>query len=98
MSHRAGRWLGILGLTLMPLSCTALPETREPGEGALAVEALPRTDAVPLEWGSLIAVNPWPEASESALWFQDDSGTVRLVRFDHQTRKLRPRAQLIRRR
>ena len=98
MSNRAGRWLGTLGLMLMPLSCTALPGAGTPGEGGrVAVQDLPGTDVVPLEWGALVAVTAMPEASASALWFQDDAGTVRMVTFDHKTRKLWPKAQLLRR-
>lgn len=98
MSNRAGRWLGILGLMLMPLSCTALPEAGTPGEGgAVAVQDLPGTDVVPLEWGSLVAVTTMPEAAVSTLWFQDDAGTVRRVGFDHRSQKLWPRVQLFRR-
>jgi hypothetical protein len=99
VSRRAGSWLGILVLTLGTLSCNALPRPGVPGEsGTPPVEDLPSTDIVPLDWGALVSATPIPETAATALWFQDDSGTVRAVGFDHQRKKLWEGAVVIRRR
>jgi hypothetical protein len=80
----------------MPLSCAKLPE---PGTGStLAVQELPSLTVVPVEWGTLVSTSPMPNARASALWFQDDSGTVRMVAVDHELAQLWPQALVIRRR
>jgi hypothetical protein len=96
---RAKERLSILGLLLIPLGCAPLPQAGPPGEGgAIAVEDLPSTDVVPLSWGSLVSAYPMSGNTSSALWFQDDSGTVRLVGFDHRTQRLWAQAGVLRRR
>ena len=98
MSFREGKWLGVLGLMLISLSCTALPETGVPGGEVVGVQDLPSTDMVPLEWGSLVSVTPTEWRGNSILWFQDDSGTIRFVVFDPTANQLHPQASIIRRR
>ena len=98
MSFREGKWLGILGLMLAPLSCTSLPEIGVPGGEMVGVQDLPSTGMVPLEWGSLVAVTPTEWRGNSLLWFQDDSGTIRSVIFDPQANQLHPQAFIIPRR
>ena len=96
---RALKRLGILAAMLIPFACARLPQAGPPGEGGTpAVEALPSTDLVPLGWGRLVSATPIPGHTASALWFQDDSGTVRLIGFDHQTQRLWERATVLRRR
>jgi hypothetical protein len=90
--------LGIMGLAAVPLcSCAPLPEGTPPGEVQVMTAELPRTGSVPAEWGSLVAVTPIPETTTSRLWFQDDSGTVRIVSVDYKSRRLWPQAVVIRR-
>jgi hypothetical protein len=98
MSFTEGRWLGIVGLMLIVLSCAPLPETIIPEGDTVGTLDLPSTGTVPLEWGSLVSVtvNPWGDLT--LLWFQDDTGTIRSVAFDHSTQQFRPQAVLIRRR
>jgi hypothetical protein len=80
----------------MPLSCAKLPE---PGSAStLMVQELPSLNEVPVGWGALVSTSPMPNANASALWFQDDSGTVRMVAVDHELSKLWPQALVIRRR
>ena len=99
MSSRVGKWLGILGLMLIPLSCTALPDARPPVEGeVVGVQDLASTGAVPLEWGSLVSVTQAGVGATARLWFQDDSGTVRMVAFSPLTMRIQPRATVISRR
>ncbi len=97
MLRKTAKWLGALGLTLAALSCTSVqPEQGDPG--TVTTEALPGVDVVPLEWGDLAAVTRDQTTSISYLWFQNDSGAVRMVSFDHQRNRLWERAALIRRR
>ena len=98
MSSRATRCLGTCILLLTPLSCRSLPQTAPPSEGGPAAEeALPSTDAVPIEWGDLAAVS-YAEPNMSLLWFQDDSGVVRVAAFSNTYRRFWPNARVIRRR
>ncbi len=98
MLRRTAKWLGTVGLILVALSCTSLPQAGGAvGEEVATTQALPGADVVPLEWGRLVSVTVTLRAP-SLLWFQDDSGSVRIVSFDHSTRQLQPQATLIRRR
>lgn len=98
MSGRIGKWVGTVGLLLLVLSCTAFPDTRASREGAeVAILDVPAPDLVPLEWGTLVAVTPgFPPSSR--LWFQDESGTIRIVTYDHETDQLVAQGRLLRRR
>lgn len=97
MFRQAGKGLAILAMALVPLACTSLPKPGTPGEdGEVALDSLETTDAVPLAYGDLEAVVPLGPTA-SGLWFEDDSGTVRLVGYDHQTRRLWPGVRVIRR-
>lgn len=100
MLRKTATWLGTVGLLGGLLSCTALPQTGGPDrEGAIDTQPLPSSDVVPLEWGPLVSVTEAPKmATSSLLWFQDESGSVRIVGFNHATRELWPSARLIRRR
>ena len=94
-SRAVGR-LGAIGIVLSLVACTAIPEPGSPG--TVAVEQLPSLDAVPPHWGTLVSTNPIPSARATALWFRDDSGTIRMVAFDHETSQLWPQARVIHRR
>jgi hypothetical protein len=97
VSH-ATRWLGLVGLLLVPGACKPLEKPGAPGQGgALPEEALRSTDVVPLAWGKLVSVTYVPSVDASFLWFQDDSGAVRAVRFNNTTQRLWPQARLVRR-
>ena len=100
MSGHATKWLGLCGLVLAFAACRPLPQVGVPGEGKQAdLQALPGTDVVPAEWGRLIAVTEKVAGSHiMSLWFQSDSGEVRIVDFDRDGRQLGPEATLIRRR
>jgi hypothetical protein len=49
---------------------------------------------VPAAWGNLISVTDKGEF-RFQLWFQDDQGTVRMVRYDFRNRSLVPEVVLI---
>jgi hypothetical protein len=60
---------------------------------------LPNANQVPPEWGRLVTVSEAnPAGNDYLLWFQDDSGTVRLVGYNRVSRHLWPTASIIRRR
>ena len=99
MCHRRAKWFGLLGLMLLPLGCKPIVTARTPGEGGeLPVVALPSSDMVPHEWGNLISVTFSDTEDRSLLWFQDDSGNVRIVRYSARNERLGLDARLIRRR
>jgi hypothetical protein len=52
------------------------------------MELMPYTDAIPTDWGKLVSVTADAEWTYSIMWFQDDSGTVRLVGFHTASRQL----------
>ena len=99
MAYRAGRWIFTLGLLATMPSCEALPDPGASAEGGmLEMQELPAPDAVPLEWGTLVAVTESGESGLARLWFQDDSGTVRVAALDLRGQRLWLRATVIRRR
>jgi hypothetical protein len=52
------------------------------------MEPMPYTDAIPADWGSLVSVTADAQWTYSTMWFQDDSGSIRLVGFYNETRQL----------
>jgi hypothetical protein len=100
MLARAAKWLAACLVVVAPLSCRSLPQARiQDGEGTLAWDTLPSANEVPLEWGELKAVTEAPGGTNvSLLWFQDDSGAVRVVGLEHVRNNLWTEARLVRRR
>ncbi len=100
MSRRIGKWVGTVGLLLFVLSCTALPDTGPGFEGReITLLDVAAPDLVPIEWGTLVAVTTDPGGNvQSNLWFQDESGTIRLVGYDLLAGQLWPQATVFRRR
>ena len=99
MSRRIGKWVGTVGLLLFVLSCTALPDSGAPLEGGATLVDVPAPGLIPIEWGTLVAVTPEHSGiPRSLLWLQDESGTIRMVGYDHLNGQLRPQAALLRRR
>ncbi|KPJ92428.1 MAG: hypothetical protein AMS18_07410 [Gemmatimonas sp. SG8_17] len=88
MLYRTGGYLLVAALVLSAVSCTRLSRTT-PHEGpAVAIEEMPYSNSVPLEWGQLISVTAdatWPA---STLWFQNEAGEVRLVGYHYESRRL----------
>lgn len=98
MFKRTAACFGLVVLLLGPMACRRIQTAGSPGQGGeLPEEALPSTDVVPLAWGKLISVTYVPTVDASFLWFQDDAGDVRAVRFNNSTQRMWPQARLVRR-
>jgi hypothetical protein len=91
MLTQIGRPIVVVMLTLVSLSCARLPGPIESDELA---EAVPGVKPVPAAWGNLISVTD-KGAPLFQLWFQDDQGTIRMVRYDIRNRNLLPEAEMI---
>jgi hypothetical protein len=96
--RRVGRCLFMPILVLIAVSCTRLPWAGTPGEGgSLEVVELPSTASVPMELGRLISVTASADRVSFRLWFQNEAGTVHIVGYDEQVRRLWPNARVIHR-
>ena len=82
MLSRIGIFLILVILIFLSLSCAKIEIPAAPDEGALVLKALTSPDSMPLEYGNLISVSSvagypyWVQ-----LWFQDESGALRMVRY-----------------
>ena len=88
MSLKTGGHLLLAALVLSAVACKQLPGTTALEGSRDRMEPMPYTDAVPADWGPLIFVTSDAEAPSSTMWFQDDSGSIRLVGFHHANRQL----------
>lgn len=89
MFRQACLWLLVIVLLLPAFSCSRLPKQAEEKGAPLAFVQLPGTDSIPADWGKLVSVTTTPTyPGWFQLWFQDDSGKVRMVAFDVQNSHL----------
>ncbi len=87
-----------LGLALLCLSCTRLPQRGPEAGGNMELETLTDLGSVPAEWGNLVSAGADPTNMQiMRLFFEDDEGTVRVVVYDAQLLRLRPNVGVIRR-
>src|SRR4030042_4235682 len=94
MLYRKTICLLVIVLLLSILSCTRLEVA--PKGGPVGTEKLPTLDSIPLEWGKLVSVSA--HASYEGyfqLWFQDENGKIRMVRFSLKERSLVPEAVVV---
>lgn len=98
MVNQVSLRLALVGLLLVPVACTRLPEAGDSEGQAAALVELPSADEVPAEWGRLVAVTQGSQPRISVLWFEDESGTIRSVGYDANTRRLWSEAAVVRRR
>ena len=95
MFWRFRKHLIFLGLVLLSLSCTRLPQdtgTR------VAVELLPDGVSIPAAWGDLVGVSNHPQLVQiTQLWLQNEEGTIRIVWYNARTFQLALEARVIRR-
>lgn len=89
MLHRKTICLIVVVFLLSVLSCTRLDA---PPKGVpLGTEKLSDLKSIPLEWGKLVSVSTSPVYEGTfQLWFQDDSGKIRVVSFTVKDRCLFP--------
>ena len=96
MFRQVRKFSVFLGLSLLGLSCTRLPQG-----GNVAVETvqtLQDLGSVPAAWGNLVSAGVDPNSPQiTRLFFQDEEGTIRVVFYDSQLSQLRPRVGVIRR-
>ena len=89
MFRQTGKSIAVLMLILVPLACARLPGPIESDE----LKVVPGVQPVPAAWGNLISVTDNGEF-RFQLWFQDEQGTVRMVRYDRRNRSLLPEVEL----
>jgi hypothetical protein len=90
MSDRKVMVFLLLVFLLSAIACTRIPEAPTQDKGTLGTEELPALDSVPSAWGPLTAVTTTPlYPGWFQLWFQDQSGKIRMVRFDSKNHALR---------
>lgn len=77
----------LIVVTLVAVSCKKMEEASKP-TGPLAFEAAKYTDAIPQDYGNLVAVTVNTTNAWAGLWFQKTDGTVTLVPVNVQTGKL----------
>jgi hypothetical protein len=89
MLGRAGIFMLIVVLGLLPLSCAKIPEDERlrlaeeylVKEGLVA-EELPYADSIPSEWGNLVSVSSVADRPYMVqLWFQDENGNLRIADY-----------------
>jgi hypothetical protein len=87
----------IFAVCLLTLSCKKLgPPTPT---GPLTYETVKFADAIPAEYGTLVAVTAFPQTPTSVyLWFQKPDGTVTSVFVDMAEGRIHNRAMTIPRR
>ena len=100
MHWQRRKYLVFLGMAVLSLSCTRLPErpTTLRIPGGLPVEVLPDSVSVPAAWGNLVGVTQGASPLITRLWFQDAEGTVRMVMYNNNNSLLATDAAVIRRR
>jgi hypothetical protein len=87
VSLKTGGLLLIAVLLVAAVACEQLPQGTA-RQGHDHMELMPYTDAIPAEWGTLVSVTADADWTYSTMWFQDDSGHIRLVGFDNGNRQL----------
>jgi hypothetical protein len=86
-------WILVAALLLPAISCSRLPEKAVQQAPTVASEQLPALDSIPPEWGRLVSVTTNPAFPNwFQLWFEDETGTVRMAAFDFRTKQLDPSA------
>lgn len=80
MLSRIGIFLILMTIVLLTLSCAKVGSVS--GEGDLVSEALPNVDSIPSKYGNLVSVSSVTEYPDWVqLWFQDENGNIRMVRY-----------------
>jgi len=97
VTHKTGGLLVLTAVILCAVACNDLPGTTV-RQGPDHMELMPYTDAIPVDWGKLVSVTADAQWTYSIMWFQDDSGSIRLVGFENENRQLLDSVAVINRR
>ncbi|MBW1674074.1 MAG: hypothetical protein JRJ45_10610 [Deltaproteobacteria bacterium] len=82
MLSRKEMFLCLLIVVLLPLSCTRLDQLTTVGASSLAGEKLPGDGSIPVGYGNLISVSSLDQHPHMVqLWFQNEDGELRMVRY-----------------
>ena len=95
MQRRSWKHLVLLPVVLLSFSCERIPEKETHDD--VAVEWLEDDDAIPMEFGQLVAVSTRPNQITTRLWYVDEEGTVRIVGYGNRTSRLELRVRVLRR-
>jgi len=98
MLNRVTLCLLVAFFVLINFSCTKLTEEKPVIEGEITVEELPYKDSIPANWGKLISVSSSPDVSRWVqLWFEDESGNIRMVAYNIIQNRMASQARVFRR-
>jgi hypothetical protein len=93
MIGKTGIWFLFAVLLVSGLSCARLSEKPAESGAVLSSEQLPAPDSIPAAWGKLVSATSNPAfPGWFQLWFEDETGTVRVAAFNFRTRQLDPNA------
>jgi hypothetical protein len=88
----------VMVLVLLVLSCAKISDETTVVGGNIVSVKIPDDNAIPLEWGKLIAVSNEPDfESWVQLWFQDEEGTIRLVPYSIKHNRFSQNARVFKR-
>ncbi len=91
--------LSVVVLTLVATACEQLPPPTLTTKGSLQTEIVSYTDAIPLEYGTLVGVTPLPDYPyTTGLWFEKADKTIILVKVNVALGKIEKQALLLPRR
>jgi hypothetical protein len=93
--HRLATPLVVSLALLAPLACARISNPPRGAPGELETESLTMADTLPLAWGKLVSVTPSDQVDR--LWFQNDSGEIRIVTYIHDQNRFWSMAPVIRR-
>lgn len=97
MPHRFGLCILVSAVIVLNASCTKLGEPA-PGAAKLSFESLTQPDSIPAKWGKLVSVSSTTTVEGwCILWFQDDEGNIRAVRYNVRDNYLPSKSVIIHR-
>ncbi len=95
MLNRVTLCLIVTFFVFINLSCAKLAEENPAKVGEITVEELPYKDSIPASWGKLISVSRSPDVSRWVqLWFEDESGNIRMVAYNIVQNRMASQARL----
>jgi hypothetical protein len=97
MARRLGICFLLLTVLAFAASCAKYGEPG-PGEKKSVILRLTEPDAIPANWGKLVAVSSNSGAEDWVqLWFEDDAGNIHMARYNVMDRYLSMQAIAFRR-